>query len=235
MIDRERTMSARRTLEPALPADNADLDPDFEPEALRTIGDVATLKALSDPLRLRIIETMVQRIAPAWSVREIAAALDVPPTRLYHHVEQLVEHDLVRAVERRVVSGIIETRYRVVAHSFQLDRRLFAGGSEESRGLLHDTLTSIFDAARHEIEVAINLGAIEAGEAAPPERRVFVSHGLLRLTPARAAELRERLIALATEFDTTEFDAAGDEPGAMPFGSVLALYPLPPVPGASDD
>ncbi len=195
----------------------------FETEAVRTIGDIETLKALSDPLRLRIIETMVRRAEPAWSVKELAAVLGVPPTRLYHHVEQLVAHDLVRPVERRVVSGIIETRYRVVALSFQLDRRMFAGGSEEARTALHETLVSVFNSARHEIEVGVHLGTIDLTESAPPERRLLLSHGALRLVPARAAELRARLIALIEEY-ALEADA-----GALPFGTVLAVYPQPDV------
>ncbi len=206
-----------------------DLDPRFEPEAVRIIADVQTLKVLSDPLRLRILETMVQRTEPAWSVKELATVLDVPPTRLYHHVEQLTEHDLVRPVERRVVSGIIETRYRVVARSFQLDRRMFAGGTEESRVALHETLVSVFDAARHEIEVAIHVGAIELADEAPPERRLLLSHGVVSLTPSRAAELRDRLKALIDEYEP------GPGPDASPFGLVLALYPLPPAGDASDD
>ncbi len=120
--------------------DQGQLDPAFQPEDVRLIGDVESLRAISDPTRLRILETMVQRQDPAWSVKELAAEIGVPQTRLYHHVEQLVERDLIRAVERRIVSGIIETRYRVVARSFQLDRRLLASDSESHRQVLHDTL-----------------------------------------------------------------------------------------------
>jgi DNA-binding transcriptional ArsR family regulator len=207
---------------------SGDPDPAFQTETVRTIGDVATLRALSDPLRLRILETMVQRTDDPWSVKELAAALSVPQTRLYHHVEQLVEHDLVRPVERRVVSGIIETRYRVVARSFQLDRRLLAGDSEESRSALHETLVSIFDSARHEIEVAIHLGAIDVAEDAPPERRLLLSRGVVQLAPARVQELRERLVALVGEFESEpEADSAA-------FGLVLALYPMAPSGGRAD-
>jgi DNA-binding transcriptional ArsR family regulator len=221
MMDDTRMMNPSRTPSASTTAAPGDLDPAFEPEAVRTIADVETLKALSDPLRLRILETMVQRTEPAWSVKELAAALGVPQTRLYHHVDQLVEHDLVRPVERRVVSGIIETRYRVAARSFQLDRHLFAGGSPEARAALHDTLTSVFETARHEIELAIHLGTIDVAEAAPPERRLLLSRGAVRLTPARAAELRARLAALIEEFDSEPGDDAG------PYGLVLAVYPLP--------
>ena len=215
---------------PARPNVVVDLDADFKTEAVRTIGDVETLKVLSDPLRLRIIETLVQRSDPPWSVKEIAAALGVPQTRLYHHVDQLVEHDLVRPVERRVVSGIIETRYRVVARSFQLDRRMFVGGSEESRAALHETLVSVFDTARHEIEVAIHLGSIDVSDGAPPERRLVLSRGVVHLSPVRAAELRERLLAMLEEFEVDSDPADG----SAAYGTVLAVYPLPPTPESVD-
>ena len=208
-------------------------DPGFQPEDVRYIRDLETLRAISDPTRIRILETMVQRRTPAWSVKEIAAALDVPQTRLYHHVELLLEHDLVRAVERRVVSGIIETRYAVTARSFQLDRSLFAPGSEEGLQVLHETLVAVFDTARAEVEEAVRLGTIETGADAPPERRMLVSRGLARLTPARAAELRGRLEALAEEFGADEHADPAD-PGAHAYGVVLAVYPLPPITEPSD-
>src|SRR5919112_744906 len=77
-------------------------------EAERLISDAETLKAISDPLRLKILEAMVARVGEPWSVKELAAALDVPQTRLYHHVELLLERDLIRVAGQRVVSGIIE-------------------------------------------------------------------------------------------------------------------------------
>jgi DNA-binding transcriptional ArsR family regulator len=196
------------------PAEDLELHPDYRPEPVMRVGDPDTLRALGDPTRIRIIETMVQRQDPPWSVKELAASLSVPQTRLYHHVEQLLAHDLIRAVERRVVQGIIETRYRVTALSLQLDRRMFAGDDAPSEAL-HETLVAVFDSARDEIETAITAGVVGAGDD-----RLLVSRGLARLTPERAAALRRRLIELETEFD--------DEPveGAQPWGVVVALYPV---------
>ena len=217
----------------AAPSSPGSDDSGFQPEDVRYIRDLETLRAISDPTRIRILETMVQRRTPAWSVKEIAAALDVPQTRLYHHVELLLERDLVRAVERRVVSGIIETRYAVTARSFQLDRSLFAPGSEEGLQVLHETLVAVFDTARAEVEEAVRLGTIETGADAPPERRMLVSRGLARLTPARAAELRGRLEALTEEFGADEAADPAD-PEAHAYGVVLAVYPLPPTTEPSD-
>src|SRR5689334_6448391 len=67
-----------------------------EPAAEFVISDVETLKAISDPLRLRILETMVSRRDAQWTVKELATHLEVPQTRLYHHVELLLERDLIR-------------------------------------------------------------------------------------------------------------------------------------------
>jgi DNA-binding transcriptional ArsR family regulator len=221
-------------IERAAAGPSADLAPDLQPEDVRYIRDVETLRAISDATRMRILEAMVQRRSPAWSVKELAAALDLPATRLYHHVELLLERDLIRAVERRVVSGIIETRYNVVATSFQLDRALFAGDSEESLAVLHETLIAVFDTARAEVELAIRLGVIDSHADAPQDRRLMLTRGLARLTPDRATELRERLQALYAEFsdDPAAPSSAGDP---QAYGLVLAVYPMPPTREPSDD
>jgi DNA-binding transcriptional ArsR family regulator len=212
------------------PADDLELHPDLRPQPVRQISDPDTLRALGDPTRIRILETMVQRPDAPWSVKDLAAALGLPQTRLYHHVDQLLAHDLIRAVERRVVSGIIETRYRVTALSFQLDRRMFAAeAGDETRTILHDTLAAVFDTARDEVEDALRHGA--AAKLPDGEDRMLVSRGLARLTPERAAELRQRLIALQAEFDTN--DAGAD---AETWGIVVAVYPvMPPNPGTDPD
>ena len=187
------------------------------PDAERLVSDVETLKALSDPLRLRIIETMVARHEAAWSVKELAAALDVPPTRLYHHIEMLAERDLIRAAEQRVVSGIIETRYRLAALSLRLDPRLVrAGGAGESAA--REVLTAIFDEVRGDIVRIFanpNLGDEELD-------RPLVSRGVARLTPERARELRDRLMAIVDEYD-----GVSEEPATKTYRTLIAMYADP--------
>lgn len=194
-----------------------------QPDAERTISDVDTLRALSDPLRLRILEVMVQRTDEPWSVKELAAATKVPQTRLYHHVELLVERELIRPVEKRVVQGIIETRYRVAALSLRLDRRLFAGGTPETDAAVREALAAVFDSARDEIETSIRAGRLDMAEGADSEHGLLLAKGLVRLTPERAAKLRLRLREVIEEFES---DATLAEPDAVAFGTLLALYPL---------
>ena len=198
---------------------------DVSPDAERVISDVETLRALSDPLRLRILEVMVQRPDTPWTVKELAATLNVPQTRLYHHIELLLERDMIRAVERRVVQGIIETRYRVAALSLRLDKRLFRSGSPEDDAAVHEVLLSIFDSARDEIEESLRAGAIDTSDDAPTERRPLLSKGLARLSPAHAIEFRERLKALLDEYEHDKIDP--DDPDGLFFGMFIAFYPLP--------
>jgi DNA-binding transcriptional ArsR family regulator len=216
------------------PADETPLQPGFMPEPVMLISSAETLRVISDPTRMRLMEVMVQRQDPPWSVKELAAALAVPTTRLYHHVEQLLAHGIVLPVERRVVSGIIETRYRISALSFQLDRRLFEGGTDDATAAIHDTLVTIFDSARDEIEAAMRSAASRAGgdpgdDGEAGHDRVLVARSLARLSPARAAEYRRRLGELQVEF------ADEDSPEAEAWGVVLAVYPMPPSPKEPTD
>jgi DNA-binding transcriptional ArsR family regulator len=193
----------------------ADLGP--EPIAERLISDVETLKALSDPLRLRILELMTTGQDEAFTVKRLAAALEVSQTKLYHHVNLLVEREFIRPVGTRVVSGIIETSYRIAQLSVKLDRALLTGDSPE----LHDMLTTVFDGARDDIERGIRAGIIELGEDADPLHRVILSKGLTRLSPARATEFQARLKELFEAFDDDPHDVPGDS-----YGLVLAFYPM---------
>ena len=202
-----------------MPDDALDLGP--EPVAERLISDVETLKALSDPLRLRILELMTTGRDEAFTVKRLAAALDVSQTKLYHHINLLVERELIRPVATRVVSGIIETSYRIAQLSVKLDRALLAGDSPE----LHDMLTTVFDGARDDIERGIRAGVIDLGAKSDPLRRVILSKGMTRLSPTRADEFRARLEALMTAFDDDPAGVAADA-----YGFVLAFYPMAELP-----
>jgi DNA-binding transcriptional ArsR family regulator len=197
-----------------------DADVPFEPEAERTIGDVETLKAISDPVRIRILDTMLSRPEDAWTVKRLASALGVGPTKLYHHVNVLEERGLIRPSGTRVVSGIIETRYRVAQLSIRLDRRLLAGGRVPEA--VDQLMRTVLDGVRNAIEESLRAGVAVADPEAPPAQRLILARGLTRLPPERAAELHERMRALIAEFDA--LDDAGDD--AQPFGYLVGLYPM---------
>src|SRR2546423_4552307 len=66
------------------------------------------LKALGDPLRLRICDLVLER---AMSVAEIAARVGRPPGSVAHHVNVLVVAGLLRVVRTRRVRAAEEPLY----------------------------------------------------------------------------------------------------------------------------
>ena len=186
----------------------------------RVITDVETLKALSDPLRIRILEAMVQVADETWTAKRIANVLGVGQTKLYHHIRILEERELIRPVGRQLVRGIVETSYRIAQLQLRLDRNLLASGGAEVRSSAEQAITTVFDLARRDFEQALAAGLLSVDQAADPSHPFILSRGLLRVSAAHAAELRERIAALLAEY--------GSEPdGDVTLGLFVSLHPLP--------
>ena len=93
-------MSATRARTKAKPAPRKRSSGDDETHVLDT---VERLKAMADPIRIRFV---LELLDGPRTVREVAEALDVPPTRLYYHLRILERHGLVKVANRRMVSGM---------------------------------------------------------------------------------------------------------------------------------
>ena len=197
-----------------------------EPKLVR-IGDedvlvitrMETVKLVASPLRLRLLDLLA---GEPRTVKELAATLAVGPTKLYYHLNLLVEHGLVRVASTRVVSGIIEKRYQAVAARLTVDRSLFApalaGGGEG----LESFLTVVLDGAKSQIGRAIAAGLIDAAETNPARRGLVLGRRWLRLTPDQAQALHARLSAVLTDFSARQ-PAASADPHL--YEVLLGLYP----------
>src|SRR6266699_3542125 len=86
-----------------------------------TVSNIDVLKALADPVRMNLLYALTRgrgMVMPAMSVKELAAELGEPQTKLYRHIKHLESAGLIRAVASRVVSGIIEQRYQASQADF---------------------------------------------------------------------------------------------------------------------
>src|ERR1700722_16809595 len=115
-----------------------------EPPAVRTVDDVDVLKAMADPTRLAIWAALMKARSnrPVMSVKELAAELGEPQTKLYRHVRQLEAAGLIEVAATRMVSGILEQRYR----ARQRDLRLSAGLVRQHADEAEAAVRSAFDA-----------------------------------------------------------------------------------------
>lgn len=73
------------------------------------------MRAISDELRQRIVEAMLDRPLTATQVGE---RLGIPATRAHYHVRELERVGLVRLVETREKGGILEKYFQPVAATF---------------------------------------------------------------------------------------------------------------------
>ena len=187
-----------------------------KPMAEFLITDVEQLKAVSDPLRLQIIDTMAEPPVRGWTAKELAARLGTKQTKLYHHLALLEERGFIRVAETRVVSGITEKRYAVVALSFRVDRSLVTGTA--GTDAVSDMLDAIFEKAREEILAGQRSGLIDMSAEDFERRRMRLSASHARLSPASVKKVM-RLIEKLDEIDDL------DEADGAHYGLVLAFYP----------
>lgn len=172
-------------------------------EPLRLTGQ-AQLKAFSHPLRVRIIARVGQQPA---TVAVLAEELGRPPGTIGHHTKVLEEAGLLHVVRTREVHGITERWLGRTAATFELPDEI----DDERKG---GWMLQEFGRAQSN---AVAAGAIDDG---------VLTLRLARIPAARAAEWRERLIALAEEF-------AAEEPGGGTTHTLL--LGLAPATGLGDE
>jgi DNA-binding transcriptional ArsR family regulator len=169
----------------------------------RTVEDVDTLKALADPTRMAILHALMRpgelRVL---SVKELAAELGEPQTKLYRHVRQLEAAGLIKVAATRLVSGIVEQRYQ----ASQRDVRLSVGVVREHADEAEAAVRTVLDRF------------LEGMIAAPEGTAVLVSSEVT-LAPDKADELRRRLKEL-----NDWVDQAAAEPGDVPVRLLMGLY-----------
>lgn len=195
-----------------------------EPAAERTIHALDALRVYFDPLRTRIIHALSEPC----TLHQVAAALDVPFTRLYYHFQLLEKHGFIRQVDAKSFGGAVEEKvYQISARVFLVDRALMTvGESDEAASGLTVVLESVLDRTKDDIRQSARAGVIDLDQRSPDPRALFIMRGYSYLSPERAAEFYVRLRALVDEY-VTAGEAEVDEPRANGryYGLSLALYP----------
>ncbi|MGB1286610.1 MAG: ArsR/SmtB family transcription factor [Aggregatilineales bacterium] len=194
---------------------------DFVPAEELIVEDLDTLKVLADPLRLRIFELMTDPC----TVKQVAAELDIPPTKLYYHINLLEKHGVIVLVDTRIVSGIIEKHYQVAAKSVRVARHLLSPGDGNSDEGMLLTINSIFDHTRQDLIESMRCGMIDMDdEDAPAAKQASIGTTRFFLTDDQAETLHQRLGELMKEFhDISEVQRNDDN--TQVYKSLMVLFP----------
>lgn len=190
--------------------------------------DPGLLRVLADPARSFIVYSLVPE---AKTVKQLAAELQCPPTRLYYHVQQLEKHGLIRVESTRLVSGIQEKHYRAVAREFPLDSAAFADAGQPDRERVEALLAFVFDQSRLEIARGVEDGRLDLHRKAPQPGALMAYRNVLKLDDEQAARLYRRLLDFWMEYEAIAKAPAAD--GRF-YAFAVALYPnaVAPEPGA---
>jgi DNA-binding transcriptional ArsR family regulator len=182
-----------------------------EQPRIREIDSVEGLRALADPLRLAILSALDTRVPdgalPVMSVKELAQHLGEPQTKLYRHVKQLEAAGLIEVAATRMVSGILEQRYRARQRDLRLSAALIRRHGDETEAAVRSAfdafLTSVFDRARK-----------EGWPSDGPDKPVMVVFDD-RVSVEAAERIRTRVVDVTREIAEAE---AGDVPVSVALG-----------------
>ena len=181
------------------------------PEILeeKLLTDLSQYDALSSSIRLRILQGAVDPV----TVGALAERFGVPKTRLYYHVNLLVDEGLLIEVDERMSGARVEHIYRTVARSFTPGPELLANVDDPRQGARLAAGIAL-DPARTESEAMIEKklrGRSTIGD---------VGRLLVLFTDEQAEEFVRRLDQFCSEFDSQSHETSGDgekEPYAFTF------------------
>jgi hypothetical protein len=140
---------------------------------------------------------------PIMSVKELAAELGQPQTKLYRHVRQLEAVGLIKVASTRMVSGILEQRYQACQQDLTFGRGFLVEHVDESKAALQTAL----DLYRDGFFTAFRASRLPEGDVPAEEsyRKPLLFLSDLKVSPAKAAELMTSGTAASSsrESDTT--------------------------------
>lgn len=183
-----------------------------------TTGVITTpkqIEALSNPMRIRILHLAAEPV----TVGELADRLGVPATRLYYHVNLLVEVGFLAQVDQRKSGARIEKIYRRTASDLRLGSDVVETMGD-SRAAADAAAALLFDPAR--VEAADVIEQIFVGTRPISELNRLV----VTLTPEDAARFQSRLEQL-----TTDLRAASSDQGTESYSFTVAFVPVGPRTG----
>ena len=152
--------------------------------------NVADLRALAHPLRLRMMELFAE--SPR-TTKQVAELLGQPPTRLYHHVAALERAGLLVLKEKRKNRGTVEKWYVGIAQQVQGSAK---GGTAASGRAGRAVAATLLEQSKLEL-LAMPRDSKEAGMLArlvlvvPPREIAGIRKKLSKVVQGLGAEFRD--------------------------------------------
>jgi DNA-binding transcriptional ArsR family regulator len=194
----------------------------------RQVTEVETLKALADPVRLAILTTlMTGRRAglPVMSVKELAARLGEPQTKLYRHVKQLETAGLIHVAASRLVSGILEQRYQASQRDLMFGPGLLRDQEPDES---QPVVAALMDQYRDGFFAAHRAGLLGSAHdpSGSPDRKGIMAITETRVPAGQAASVAIRLQQIMDEINAMA-DPDPEDPDAVLIHVMIGCYSTP--------
>jgi DNA-binding transcriptional ArsR family regulator len=166
-----------------------------------TINSIQQFKAISDPIRSRILGIIQNQPATA---KQIADLLGASPGAIGHHLHVLEAAGLAQVVARRMIRGIVANYYTRTARIFDFDLpREVTGDTSMNLEIMRTALNELSEA-----EVNIDEDTYR-----------YDGFPHIRLSPERARYYYERLRALVDDILNERPD-----PNGKVYGILVAMF-----------
>lgn len=179
----------------------------------RELDDLDLMAEVTHPVRGGIL----RRLKQPRTVADLAELLDVPITRLYHHVNRLADAGLIHVVATRQVAAVTERRYQTVAKSFGVGADLL--GSTDRREL-SAALGSLFDVAKLGFQRYVESDGFSMEDHT--DQHSVLTLSAIHLSDERRVELLQRITDLVEEFPS---DLPDDDPAATTLHFFVSVNP----------
>ncbi|TLS40045.1 helix-turn-helix transcriptional regulator [Streptomyces montanus] len=174
----------------------------------RPITDIGTLKALANPLRMKLYRALT--VARTATASQLAEQVDEAVSLVSYHLRKLADHGLIEAAGTQSADAR-ERWWQPASTGVSIRDKDFRDAPEKAAAhlaatrLFHDQRAEMY---RRYLDERPTWGP-EWNSASPD------NESLLRLTAAELAELGEELLALAMKYDEKgrAAEAAGDTEG----------------------
>jgi DNA-binding transcriptional ArsR family regulator len=186
------------------------------------ISDLETLRAVSDPLRIQIVELLQDENL---TVKQVAEKLGLAPSKLYYHFATLEKLGLIEVAETRMVANMVEKVFTSNADALDIDPALLRFTKEGDNEPFTTAIASMVDATREDISRSLQARQFQLEQGAPEKSRRFIINRVIsRIPEARVKEFQKRLVKLLQEFEK-ENDATARGSRHQPYALTVAFYP----------
>jgi DNA-binding transcriptional ArsR family regulator len=198
------------------------MDVRYERDAQFMVSDLDTLRVLTDPLRLQILEVLDQR---PQTVNQVADKLGHSGSRLYYHINMLEKHGLIKVVETRMVNNMVEKLYWLTAKDIEIDKSLLEFSREGVQDGLVNLVSSSLEATRSEMLRSLQERSFQLDHGARPiPRDIIIQTSRKRLKDETYQKFLEKIRALLKEFSELPEEMGSGE-NINSFSLALFLYP----------